>query len=407
MNTDRKQCCLPVHKPSGEASDARQERLDALGRLAGGIAHDFNNVLHVIGNAAELLRTKINVQDAEAVRLLAMLKHNAARGSRLTRDLLAFSGRQPLEPAPVNPNRIIANMQDRLRDAIGRRVPVETVLEGSLWQVSADAEELDTAILNLALNARDATTGPGKIVIETANAKIDQVRGAQAGLAPGEYVTITVRDDGQGMTESILANAFEPYFTTKTSGAATGLGLSRVYGFVRQTNGHIRIESALDAGTAVTIYLPRMLPGAPEIPEAELADTKVVSLNAPAARVRHQNLQGLRVLVVEDESLIGMLAEDFLEQLGCRMVGLISSLGKALEAARSAEVDFALLDVDIGGEPVYPVAVALEARGIPFVFMSGYGGLDNAWRSRPIVQKPFELEQLKREMTRALSAAAT
>ena len=177
-----------------------------------------------------------------------------------------------------------------------------------------------------------------------------------------------------------------------------GLGLSRVYGFVTQVRGHITVDSVPGEGTRVTLYLPRH-----QQPAGDTGAPKVVPLGAKSARQQAPaSLAGLRVLVVEDESLIGMLAEDLLEQLGCRMVGLVSSIGRALEIAKSAEVDFALLDVDIGGEPVYPVARALEAKGVPFLIMSGYGGLDGPWRGRPIVHKPFDLEQLKKEIERAL-----
>jgi nitrogen-specific signal transduction histidine kinase len=405
MTADRNLHSLASRKP-GESVKAQQEKLEALARLSGGMAHDFNNILHVIKNATELLHRKVAHAEPEVERLLDMLKRNAGRGTRLTRELLAFAGRQPLEPSAVNPNRLIAGMQDRLRDALGRGVPVDSMLEGSLWQVHADPAELETAILNLALNARDAMGGAGKIIIETANVTVDKPRDAQDDLALGDYVAISVRDSGRGMTAETLARAFDPYFTTKDAAPMTGLGLSRVYGFIRQTQGYIDVESVPGAGTTATLYLPRLAqPASTEMPVQPQADPKVVVLNTTAAPARAATgLSGLRVLVVEDESLIGMLAEDLLEQLGCRMVGLVSSLGKALEMAKSVDVDFALLDVDIGGEPVYPVAATLQARGVPFVFMSGYGGLEGPWRGRPIVQKPFDLAQLRNEIQRAMSA---
>ena len=403
MNADRNS--FPEAAPeSGKAGSPRQDKLEALVRLSAGVAHDFNNILHVIKNAAELLRRKIPDGDPEAARLLEMLTRNAGRGTRLTRELLAFAGRQPLDTATVNPNRLIADMQDRLRDSLGRGVSLDTMLEGSLWQVRADAGELESALLNLALNARDAMAGSGKVIIETANATVDEPRATRSGIAPGEYVAITVRDSGHGMSAETLAKAFDPYFTTKDAGTMSGMGLSRVYGFVRQAEGHIDIESSPGQGTTVTLYLPRLRHAQSAPPAAVREGINVVALNAVATpRLRAaKGLAGLRVLVVEDESLIGMLAEDLLEELGCRMVGLVSSLGKALEMARSAELDFALLDVDIGGEPVYPVAAALEARGVPFVFMSGYGGVEEPWRGRRIVQKPFDLERLRREIEHTL-----
>jgi len=371
-----------------------QDKLDALVRLSGEVAHDFNNILHVIRNAVELLRSKIPPADPEAARLLDMLSRNAARGSRITRELLAVAARQPLNLVAVNASRVIADMQHVLRDTLGRSVQVETSLGGSLWPVYADAKALEAMVFKLAENSRDAMGGAGTIAIETANQRIDEARAAPSGIPAGDYVCIAVRDSGVGMSAETLRRAFDPYFTTKDHGPLTGLGLSHVHGLVRQLGGRIVVESAPGAGTTVRIFLPRFDAAAGE-------ERRVVPLSPSAAP---KSLEGLRVLVVEDESLIGMLAEDLLEQLGCRMVGLVSSVGKALELAKSAELDLALLDVDIGGEPVYPVASALLKRGVPFLFMSGYGGLEEPWRGRPIVQKPFDLDQLRREIERALGA---
>ena len=369
------------------------------------MAHDFNNILHVVKNAADMLRLKLPHADADTLRLLDMLSRNADRGRHLTRELLSFAGRQPLRPVALNANRLIADMQHRLREALGRGLQIETALGGSLWQVEADPAELESAILKLAENARDAMAGGGKLTIETANVVIDEAPATPGRIPAGEYVSIAVHDHGAGMSEETLAKAFEPYFTTKEPGPMTGLGLSRVYGSIKQAEGHVAVESRLGSGTTVRLYLPRLGAGAVAGgPREHRREPKVVPLGAKPPRPgAGKGLAGLRVLVVEDESLIGMLAEDLLEQLGCRMVGLVSSLGRALDMAKSAELDFGLLDVDIGGEPVYPVALALQARGVPFVFMSGYGGLDGPWRGRPIVQKPFDLDQLRKEIEHALS----
>ena len=376
-----------LQPPASARSDelAQQERLDALARLSRGIAHEFNNVLHVIHNATELLRKKLPGDDPEAAWLLDMLKRNAGRGTRLTRELLAFAGRQNLKTAAVNANRLIADMNERLHDALGSGKHLETVLGGGLWTVETDPGELEETILKLAENARDAMPGGGTVAIETANVTLDDGR---------DYVSIIVRDTGAGMAPETIERAFEPYFTTKEPGPLVGLGLSRVYGFARQAGGRIAIDSAPGRGTAVTLYLPRIVPA----PKPE----NVVRISSAPRPAVARSLDGLRVLVVEDESLIGMLAEDLLEQLGCRMVGLVSSLGKAIDLAKSTEVDFALLDVDLGGEPVYPVASVLQARGIPYLFMTGYGGLDEPWRGRRIVHKPFDLDQLRNEIAAAL-----
>ena len=373
------------------------------------MAHDFNNILHVIKNATELLRQKLAHADPDSERLIDMLSRNADRGKQLTGELLAFAARRPLHRVALNANREIADMQHRLREALGRGVHIETALGGSLWQVNADPAELQVVILKLAENARDAMSAGGKLTIETANAVMAETPGIPDHIPAGEYVCIAVRDHGEGMTPETLGRAFEPYFTTKNAGPMTGLGLSRVYGFAKQMDGRVAVESRLGFGTTVRLYLPRLQAGADaDVPVPDRPESKVVALSAKPGGARGpKGLVGLRVLVVEDESLIGMLAEDLLEQLGCRMVGLVSSIGGALEMAKSTELDFALLDVDIGGQPVYPVALALQARGVPFLFMSGYGGLDGPWRGRPIVQKPFDLDQLRREIEGALAGGTS
>ena len=384
--------------PKRQRTIVVDEKLEPLARLSGGMAHDFNNILHVLKTVSDLLRSKLGNGDAETVRLIEMVDRNVGRGISLTRELLAIAGRQALSPSVLNASQLIADMQDRLRQALGG-TPLDLALAGSLWPVDVDAKELQTAIMNLALNARDAAPGR-KISIETRNATLSEDGEAGQGAPPGDYVSISVCDSGPGMTAETLARAFEPYYTTKDAGhPMTGLGLSRVCGFVRQSGGHVTVESAPGAGTSVTINLPRFS----KAPTAEgrrgEAVAKVRSAAVPGRATT--GLAGLRVLVVEDESLLGMLVEDLLEQLGCRMVGLFSGLEQALEAAKSAEFDLALLDVDIGGEPVYPVAEALRARGVPFLFMSGYGGLEGPWRDCPIVQKPFDLAQLEAGMQRA------
>ena len=388
--------------PRGAEDRTRaEEKLEALTRFGGGVAHDLNNILQVIKSSGELLRRRLSKTDADTARLLEMVTRNAERGTALGRALLAFSARQVLEPVALNPSRLIADMADRLRQDLGQGATLETALGGGLWPIAADRAELETAITNLAFNARDAMAGRGKVTIETANATLDEALAARHGIAPGQYVTITVRDSGSGMSDEILVSAFDPYFTTKEG--AKGLGLSRVYGFIRQSGGQIRVDSVQGAGTTVTLYLPRLTGGEVAPIAARGPDANVLSLSArPASTGR--DLAGLRVLVVEDESLIGMMVEDLLEQLGCRMIRLVSSLDKALEAAKQGDFDLALLDVDLGGEPSYPVAQALQARGVPFVFMSGHGALEAAWRNRPIIQKPFDLAQFRREIERVLPA---
>ena len=375
----------------------QSQRLEALAHLSGEVAHDVNNALQVIKGTVEILRRRLHPGDADVAGVLDMLARNSDRAASLMQRLLAFTGRLPLEPREINVNKLIAGMADRLREVAGAGVAVETVLGGGLWWIAVDPDGLQTAILSLCANGRDAMSHGGTLTIETRNVAIDKGNVVVGNaVASGEYVSIAVRDNGIGMTPEVIAKVFDPYFTTKT-GLGTGLGLSQVYGFMKQSNGHIDIDSAPGRGTSETLYFPRIaVADVTEMPlESRIGETATRSGTAG-------NRAGLRVLVVEDESLIGLLVEDLLDQLGCRMIGLVSGVKKGLEMAGSAEIDLALLDVDLGGESVYPVAEALQARGVPFVFMSGCGGLDKPWRSRPVIQKPFELVQFRLVIESAL-----
>jgi CheY-like chemotaxis protein len=309
------------------------------------------------------------------------------------RRLLAFSGRLSLERHAINANELIAGMIDRLREVAKAGVAVETSLDRALWWISTDPDELRAVIMSLVANARDALLQGGTLALETANVAMEK-----------SVSSISVRDNGIGMTPEVMAKVFDPYFTTKETGYGVGLGLSEVYGFVKQSNGHIEIDSAPGRGTKVTLYFPRTsAPDVADLPEEPPVSAGIVEKTPEAETAR--GLAGLQVLVVEDASPVGTLAEDLLDQLGCNMIGLVSSVEKALEMADREKIDLALLDVDLRGEPVYPVAEALQARGIPFVFMSGYGGLDQPWNNRPIIQKPFELAQLQSAMEIALGGA--
>ncbi|MGH8290180.1 MAG: ATP-binding protein [Steroidobacteraceae bacterium] len=259
--------------PERALARAHAQKMEALGLLAGGVAHDFNNLLHVIRNALEILQRQ-DLQ-ADARRYLEMIRRSADRAAAITQQLLVFSRRQPLEPRPFDPNDLIVQVTELLRHALGERITIQTVLGREVWTVAADAGQLETALLNLAINARDAMSRAGLLTIETANAPPGSGGGSRR---TDRYVVIAVSDTGTGMAPAVAARACEPFFTTKEPGQGTGLGLSQVAGFARQSGGYLGISSVPGKGTTVRLYLPKSgpfaepRPRAPTRPEQRLTD---------------------------------------------------------------------------------------------------------------------------------------
>jgi PAS domain S-box-containing protein len=287
------------------------QKMEGIGQLTGGVAHDFNNLLTIIlGNLESILRS-LNSTDMDRDRIFRMASNamqGADRAAALTQRLLAFSRRQPLDPKPVDVGRLVVTMSDLLRRTLGEQISIETVLAGGLWKVNVDANQLEVSLLNLAINARDAMPDGGKLTIETANAFLDEkYASAQAEVVPGQYVVICMTDTGTGMTKEILARAFEPFFTTKDVGHGTGLGLSQVYGFVKQSGGHIRIYTEVGEGTAVKIYLPRIL--SDEVVSDETASAKAMRLTGSET-----------ILLVEDEENVRAYSADILVELGYTVI---------------------------------------------------------------------------------------
>ena len=244
------------------------QKMEAIGQLTGGIAHDFNNLLTVISGNIETVQRRMSRTDPGLYRNLEAAARAVERASTSTHRLLAYSRRQPLEPKPVELNRLIMGMSDLLGRTIGANITIETVLAGGLWQVSADANQVENAILNLAVNARDAMPDGGKLTLETANSYLDEAYAKiNAEVIPGQYAMVAVSDTGIGMTPDVVEKAFEPFFTTKGLGEGTGLGLSQVYGFIKQSGGHIKIYSELGEGTTVRLYLPRLRERPPVVQE--------------------------------------------------------------------------------------------------------------------------------------------
>jgi signal transduction histidine kinase len=246
-----------------ESQLRQSQKMQALGQLTGGIAHDFNNMLGVIMGAHDLISRRIKKGDYGIERFLDAATNATERAAILTQRLLAFARQQPLAPQPIDANKMIVNMSDLLHSTLGEKIRIETVAAAGLWTIHADAQQLENAILNIAINARDAMPDGGKVTIETANAFLDEAYCRQnPEVAPGQFVMIAITDTGNGMSPEVASRVFDPFFTTKPAGKGTGLGLSQVYGFVKQSHGHIKIYSEVGAGTNVKIYLSRLVTAA-------------------------------------------------------------------------------------------------------------------------------------------------
>ena len=375
----------------------RAQRLEAIGQLTGGVAHDFNNLLTVIMGNSELLLDEL---DDDAHRSLVETVRSAAeRGSELTSRLLAFARRQALAPEPVEANRLISDIDHMLRRTLGENIEIEFVRGAGLWSAMVDAAQLESALLNLSLNARDAMPEGGRLTIETANAKLDDEYAAQAlDVTPGRYVMVAVSDTGTGMDQQTLDQAFEPFFTTKDSGKGSGLGLSMVYGFARQSQGYIRIYSEPGEGTTVKLYLPR-------------ADGDRASNPKPVEREAQKTGGSETILVVEDNELVRQLVEKMLASLGYEVVSA-SDGNEALSLIEGEDnIDLLFTDVVMPGG-LSGRQVADRARAIrpdlPVLFTSGYtenaivhqGRLDEGVH---LLQKPYRRDKLATKIRRVMA----
>jgi PAS domain S-box-containing protein len=369
----------------------RAQRMEAIGHLTGGVAHDFNNLLQVIRGNLELIAPELAGRDPAAQRLRNAL-HGADRAAQLTRQLLAFARRQPLEPKVVNPGRMIGEMAEMLRRMLGETIAVEIVVAEGLWNTLADPAQVETTLLNLAINARDAMPLGGRLTISAANSVVDAEHALKdSELEPGQYVLLTVSDTGHGMTPDVAARVFEPFFTTKGEGKGTGLGLSMVYGFVKQSHGHVQIQSAVDQGATVSIYLPRTY--------HEERQARPVAPGLLEGR-------GEVILVAEDDDMVRAASVETLSDLGYACLEARDGQA-ALEAIRGASrVDLLFSDVVMPG-PVRGRELALKARslrpGLPVLFTSGYArdAIVRDGRLDPEIQllsKPFSRDDLARKV---------
>jgi PAS domain S-box-containing protein len=339
------------------------QKMEAVGQLTGGVAHDFNNLLTVIGGNLDMLRLRLKSGDSDLLRLVDGALRGAKRASTLTQRLLAFSRRQPLDPKPINPNRLVSGMSEMLGRTLGETIAIETVLGGGAWWVEVDENQLENTLLNLAVNARDAMPNGGKLTIETANTYLDESYAlANEDVISGQYVMIAVSDTGTGMSGEVIAKAFEPFFTTKTTGHGTGLGLSQVYGFIKQSGGHVKIYSEVGHGTTIKLYLPRLA-------SVDIPDLAAEPPRAAAA------LSGKTILVVEDDDDVRAFAADILTELGHRV--LAAADGAAALRLVEDNPDIDLLFTDVGLPPPHNGRTLSEAilklrPGLRVLFTTGY-----------------------------------
>ncbi|WP_137863857.1 MULTISPECIES: ATP-binding protein [unclassified Sphingomonas] len=375
------------------------QKMEAVGQLTGGIAHDFNNLLAGISGAFEMIGMRLSQgRSREVEKYLAAGQGATRRAAALTHRLLAFSRRQTLSPKAVVINRLLSELVELVQRTVGPAIEVETIAAGGLWSTLVDANQLENAILNLCINARDAMPGGGKITIETGNKWLDHRTARERGLEPGQYVTICVSDTGTGIAKEILDRVFDPFFTTKPLGEGTGLGLSMVYGFARQSQGHVRIYSEPGQGTMVCIYLPRHL-GEEEEPGAVE--------DSVAAATSHE---GEIVLVVDDEPTVRMLIVDALRELGYSCLEAGDGPAGLRLLKRTARIDLLITDVGLpGGLNGRQVADAARAvrPGLKVLFVTGYA--ENAVLSHghvehgmEVLTKPFAVEDLTMRVERIM-----
>jgi signal transduction histidine kinase/CheY-like chemotaxis protein len=391
-----------VHARSKVEEQLRQvHKMEAVGQLTGGIAHDFNNMLAVIMGGLNLVQRKLARGETDVDRFIEGAIDGAQRAATLTQRLLAFSRQQALSPEPLVINKLVAGMSELLIRTLGEQVKVETVLAAGLWQVRADPAQLENAILNLAVNARDAMPGGGRLTIETMNAFVDDAYAQEYAIEAGQYVLIAVADTGAGMAPEVIAKAFDPFFTTKGAGKGTGLGLSQVYGFVRQSGGHVKIYSELGVGTSVKIYLPRLY--------GEAAATE----QAKRLATVHRGLRSEIILVVEDEERVRALSVEALRELG---YGVVEASGPSLALRMLDEgQQVTLLFTDVVMPDMSGRQLADRARGkrpnLKVLYTTGYtrnaivhnGMLDPGTN---LLTKPFSIEELAGKIRKILDEEA-
>ncbi|MBL8705245.1 MAG: response regulator, partial [Rhodospirillales bacterium] len=377
----------------------QSQKMEAVGQLTGGVAHDFNNLLTVILGSNEMLAQSL-AGNPELRGIAELAVKAAERGAELTNRLLAFGRRQALSPTPSDINRLLAGMEKLLRRTLGEHVDIEMVQSGGLWKAMVDTGQIENAILNLCLNARDAMPQGGRLTIETANVRLDAAYADRhSELEPGQYVMVAVSDTGTGMDAATLERAFEPFFTTKEVGKGSGLGLSMVYGFIKQSKGHVRIYSEQGQGTTVKLYLPRAYTGKPTEEEAS---------GGVAARRGDE-----KILLVEDDELVRDHVSAQLKSLGYDVV-VAANGPEALDLIRRSAFDLLFTDIVMPGG-MNGRQLADEARKLrptmPVLFTSGYteNAIVHHGRLDPgvhLLQKPYRRQELAAKLRAVLDRDA-
>jgi PAS domain S-box-containing protein len=368
----------------------QSQKMEAIGQLTGGVAHDFNNLLQVIIGNIDTLQRILPPESGRLQRSARNAMAGAQRAAALTQRLLAFSRRQPLDPKPIDVNVLVNGMSEMVHRTLGETISVETVIGAGLWRVEADPNELEAAILNLAVNARDAMPKGGRLTLETGNAHIDESYvAAHREVVPGQYVVLSVTDTGVGMDADTVTQAFEPFFTTKPVGHGTGLGLSQVYGFVKQSGGHVKIYSEMGQGTTVKLYLPRL---ATEVAEESASEKQLL----PEAELEET------VLVVEDDQDVRSYSTEILRELGYRVLEAHDGPSALRILDQQPRVDLLFTDVVLPGG-ITGAQVAAQATAarptLKVLFTTGYarnaivhhGRLDKGVQ---LITKPFSFNEL-------------
>ena len=397
--TQRKQADRELEQ--ARAALAQSQKMEAVGQLTGGIAHDFSNMLTAILGSAELLEASQNGFTPEASQMLGVIRRASQRGADLTGRLLAFSRKQTLAPAVIDINRQVAGMSELLRRALGESISIESVLAGGLWPAFIDPNQLESALLNLAVNARDAMHQGGKLTIETGNTILDDdYARLRNDVTAGEYVCVAVGDTGTGMTPEVLEHAFEPFYTTKEIDHSTGLGLSQVYGFVKQSGGAVELHSEVDRGTTVRMYFPR------SDARSEPLEHAAIPPDSPLPRGAET------ILVVEDDGDVRSFTVNAIRHLG--YIALEASDAVNALAILNASPDIRLLFIDVGlpgmnGRELADAALSVRSD-LKVVFTSGYArtamvNLGLSQRGLRLLPKPFRIESLARTLRSTLDAA--
>ena len=389
--------CIDVSDQRAAETRLREaQKMDALGKLTGGIAHDFNNLLQIIGGNLQLIAKDIAGNERAEARLRNAIT-GVSRGAKLASQLLAFGRRQSLMPHVVNLGGLIRNMDDMLRRALGGAIEIETIIGGGLWNTFVDPVQFETSVINLAINARDAMEGRGRLTIEAGNASLDDNYAARyVDVAPGQYVMIAVTDSGSGIAPAILDRVFDPFFTTKPEGRGTGLGLSMVYGFVKQSGGHMKIYSEVAHGTTVRIYLPRC----PQ-PEDVLPEVKALPIKGGSETV----------LIVEDDEDVRATAAEMLIELGYDVLKAKDADGAMAIIESGVAIDVLFTDVIMPGK-IRSTELAHRAQQklprLAVLFTSGY--TDNAMlhgdildRDANVLNKPYTREDLAMKLRQIIS----